>query len=73
MGRAKADYATLSIDKVMALPVADLADTDCHLYLWITASAVALASLCRGEGYSISIGERFRSPLPRIPSGARPR
>lgn len=36
MGRAKPDYATLSIDQLAALPVGELADDDCHLYLWIT-------------------------------------
>jgi hypothetical protein len=36
MGRAKPDYATLTIDQLLNLPVAQLADTDCHLYLWIT-------------------------------------
>lgn len=36
LGRARPTYATMSIDELMALPVAELADTDCHLYLWIT-------------------------------------
>jgi len=36
MGRARPDYATLPYEKLLALPVADKADTDCHLYLWIT-------------------------------------
>lgn len=36
LGRAKPDYATMSIEKLMELPVADLADDDCHVYLWIT-------------------------------------
>ena len=36
MGRAKPDYATMSIDELLALPVGKLADEDCHLYLWIT-------------------------------------
>lgn len=36
MGRAKPDYATMPIEKIAELPVADLADEDCHLYLWIT-------------------------------------
>jgi N6-adenosine-specific RNA methylase IME4 len=36
MGRAKPDYATIPYEKLRALPVADKADTDCHLYLWIT-------------------------------------
>jgi N6-adenosine-specific RNA methylase IME4 len=36
MGRAKPDYSTMSIDDLSTLPVSDLADDDCHLYLWIT-------------------------------------
>ena len=36
LGRAKPDYATLGIQALMDLPVEKLADTDCHLYLWIT-------------------------------------
>lgn len=35
-GRARPTYKTMTIDELMALPVNDLADTDCHLYLWIT-------------------------------------
>lgn len=36
LGRAKADYATMPIGDIERLPVPDLADEDCHLYLWIT-------------------------------------
>lgn len=36
LGRARPDYATMSLEQLLALPVADLADVDCHLYLWIT-------------------------------------
>jgi len=36
MGRAKPDYSTMSIDDLLALPVGELADVDCHIYLWIT-------------------------------------
>ncbi|MBI4024225.1 MAG: hypothetical protein HY360_04535 [Verrucomicrobia bacterium] len=36
LGRAKADYATLTLDELLALPVEKLSDSDCHLYLWIT-------------------------------------
>jgi N6-adenosine-specific RNA methylase IME4 len=35
-GRARPDYGTMTIDQLERLPVADLADVDCHLYLWIT-------------------------------------
>lgn len=36
LGRAKPDYATMSFDELLSLPVGDRADTDAHLYLWIT-------------------------------------
>ncbi len=36
MGRGIPKYATMPIDEVERLPVAELADDDCHLYLWIT-------------------------------------
>ena len=34
-GRAKPDYHTMSIDEVEALPIARIADDNCHIYLWI--------------------------------------
>jgi len=36
LGRAKQDYASMSIEELLALPVGRYADADCHLYLWIT-------------------------------------
>ena len=36
LGRARPDYATMSIEEIKELPVGELADTDCHLYMWIT-------------------------------------
>ena len=36
LGRARPDYATMSIDQLKAMPIGDRADTDCHIYLWIT-------------------------------------
>ena len=36
MGRARPDYATMPYEKLLALPIADKADADCHIYLWIT-------------------------------------
>jgi N6-adenosine-specific RNA methylase IME4/ParB-like chromosome segregation protein Spo0J len=36
MGRAKPDYSTMPMDDLLQLPVAELADVDCHMYLWIT-------------------------------------
>jgi len=36
LGRARPDYATMSKEQLLALPIPDLADDDCHIYLWIT-------------------------------------
>jgi N6-adenosine-specific RNA methylase IME4 len=36
MGRANPDYGTMTLDQLLALPVAKLADVDCHLYCWVT-------------------------------------
>lgn len=36
MGRAKPDYATMSLEQMLELPVGKFADTDCHLYCWVT-------------------------------------
>lgn len=33
LGRAKPDYATMPFDELLRLPVGNLADVDCHLYL----------------------------------------
>lgn len=35
-GRARPTYGTMPLSDIEALPVADMADVDCHLYLWIT-------------------------------------
>lgn len=36
MGRARPEYQTQTIESLLKLPVASVADVDCHLYLWIT-------------------------------------
>ncbi len=36
LGRARPTYGTMRLEKLMELPVNQLADEDCHLYLWIT-------------------------------------
>jgi N6-adenosine-specific RNA methylase IME4 len=36
LGRAKPKYAALSLDELLALPVADWTTTNAHIYLWIT-------------------------------------
>jgi len=36
MGRAKPDYATMTIDEIEKLPIETIADSNCHLYIWVT-------------------------------------
>lgn len=36
-GLAKNFYSTMPIEDIKALPIADLADKDCYLFLWVTA------------------------------------
>jgi N6-adenosine-specific RNA methylase IME4 len=40
LGRARPEYATMSIDELLKLPVEKLAKANCHLYLWITNRAL---------------------------------
>lgn len=35
-GRIKPNYQTMSIDEIEALPIAKIADENCHLYIWVT-------------------------------------
>lgn len=35
-GAAEKHYATMSVDELCALPIADIADKDCVLFLWAT-------------------------------------
>lgn len=36
LGRSRPTYSTMSFEEIRKLPVADMSDADCHLYLWIT-------------------------------------
>ncbi len=36
MGRAKPDYATMSLEELKKLPINDITKKDAHIYLWIT-------------------------------------
>ena len=36
LGRSRPDYATLTFEQILALPLQKISDTNCHLYLWIT-------------------------------------
>ena len=36
LGRARPTYATMPLAEIAALPIAEIADQDAHMYLWIT-------------------------------------
>ena len=36
LGRAKPDYATMPIDDIEKMPISQISDENCHLYLWVT-------------------------------------
>jgi N6-adenosine-specific RNA methylase IME4 len=74
-GRTRPTYAQMSDDAIAALPIGRLADTDCHLYLWITNRSLLTGKgwrLCEGWGFrpitivtwckpSIGVGNYFRN------------
>lgn len=39
-GGAINHYPLMNIERIKAMPIEDLADTDCHLYLWVTNSNI---------------------------------
>lgn len=72
LGRARPDYATMPLEDIRSLPVPDLADVDCHLYMWITNRSLPKGfSLLESWGFryvtcltwckpSIGMGNYFR-------------
>lgn len=54
LGRATPTYDTMTIEQITALPVADIAETNAHLYLWITNR-----SLPKGFGLLDAWGFRY--------------
>jgi N6-adenosine-specific RNA methylase IME4 len=56
VGRSKPlPYAILSLDEIAALPVADWAATDAHLYLWTTSGFLPAAfDIVRAWGFTYS-------------------
>ena len=55
-GAAEKHYSTMSLDDIKSLPVDDLADKDCALFLWIT-----FPMLCEAWGVIESWGFRYKS------------
>jgi N6-adenosine-specific RNA methylase IME4 len=82
-GRARPDYATLSLSQLAALPVTELADDDCHLYLWITNRSLPKGfALLEQWGFryvtcltwckpSIGMGNYFRGSTEHLLFGVR--
>ena len=55
-GAAEKHYSTMSLDDIKSLPVDNLADEDCVLFLWIT-----FPMLCEAWGVIESWGFRYKS------------
>lgn len=83
MGRARPTYNTMSIDELHALPVADLADVDAHLYMWITNRSLPKGfALMEAWGFryvtcitwvkpSFGMGNYFRGQTEQVLFGVR--
>ena len=51
-GRAKPDYHTMPIEEIRQVPVGQIADENCHLYLWVTNRSLPKAfSLIEAWGF----------------------
>lgn len=82
-GRARPTYATMTIDQISELPVAELASADSHLYLWITNRSLSKGfALLEKWGFryvtcltwckpSIGMGNYFRGSTEQILFGVR--
>ena len=82
-GRARPTYNTMTIGELMTLPVYDLADTDCHLYLWITNRSLSKGfALLEAWGFryitcltwvkpSFGMGNYFRGQTEQVLFGVR--
>lgn len=77
-GRAKPEYSTMPFDDIKNLPVSKIADTNCHLYLWVTNRSLPKAfALIDAWGFryitcltwvkpSIGMGNYFRGSTEQI-------
>lgn len=82
-GRARPTYGTMSFEEVRSLPVAEFADIDCHLYLWITNRSLPKGfALLEAWGFryittltwckpSIGMGNYFRGATEHVLFGVR--
>jgi N6-adenosine-specific RNA methylase IME4 len=77
-GRGAPEYAVMSHDELLALPVGEWAEEDCHLYLWTTNNFLTRAvELVQTWGFSyktvltwvkprIGLGSYFRSSTEQV-------
>lgn len=77
-GRAKPDYHTMPIEEIEKLPVGQIADENCHLYLWVTNRSLPKAfRLIEAWGFryitcltwvkpSIGMGNYFRGSTEQV-------
>ena len=83
LGRARPTYGTMTFDELLALPVGERADVDCHLYLWITNRSLPKGfALMERWGFryitaltwckpSIGMGNYFRGSTEHVLFGVR--
>ena len=77
-GRTKPDYKTIPVEEIEQLPIAKIADKNCHLYLWVTNRSLPKAfRLIDAWGFryitcitwvkpSIGVGNYFRGDTEQI-------
>lgn len=77
-GRTKPDYKTMPVEEIEQLPIAKIADKNCHLYLWVTNRSLPKAfRLVDAWGFryitcitwvkpSIGVGNYFRGDTEQI-------
>ena len=82
-GRARPDYQTMSIQEIAQLPVAKIADNNCHLYLWVTNRSLPKAfGLLEAWGFryitcltwvkpSFGMGNYFRGSTEQVLFGVK--
>lgn len=83
LGRARPTYGTMPLSDLLALPVADMADDDAHIYLWITNRSLPKGfALLERWGFryittltwckpSIGMGNYFRGSTEQILFGVK--
>ncbi len=83
LGRAKPDYATLSLDQLKKLPIHEISKKDSHIYLWVTNRSLPKGfELLKKWGYryitcltwckpSFGMGNYFRGSSEQILFGVK--